>query len=47
LEWRASFQASEIGSGGLMLAQFGLTPKSKHGLAATDPGAAVDLLNAL
>ena len=27
-----------------LLAQFGLTPKSKRGLASSDPGAAVDPL---
>ena len=30
-----------------LLAQFGLTPKSKRGLAAGDPGEAVDPLEAL
>jgi len=30
-----------------LLAQFGLTPKSKRGLAASDPGGAVDPLDAL
>ena len=30
-----------------VLAQFGLTPKSKRGLAASDPGEAVDPLAAL
>jgi len=28
-----------------LLAQFGLTPKSKRGLAASDPGEAVDPLD--
>ena len=30
-----------------LLAQFGLTPMSKRGLAASDPGEAVDALDAL
>ena len=30
-----------------LLAQFGLTPKSKRGLAASDPGEVVDPLDAL
>ena len=30
-----------------LLAQFGLTPKSKRGLASGDPGEAVDPLDAL
>jgi hypothetical protein len=30
-----------------LLAQFGLTPKSKRGLAVSDPGEAVDVLDAL
>jgi hypothetical protein len=39
--------AGEIIAGRSLLAQFGLTPKSKRGLAARDPGEAVDALNAL
>jgi len=31
-------------TGRSLLAQFGLTPKSKRGLAAGDPGEAVDAL---
>jgi hypothetical protein len=31
----------------LRLAQFGLTPKSKRGLASSDPDEAVDPLDAL
>jgi len=30
-----------------LLAQFGLTPKSRRGLAASDPGEAVDPLDQL
>jgi hypothetical protein len=30
-----------------LLAQFGLTPKSKRGLASSDPWEAVDVLDAL
>ena len=30
-----------------LLAQFGLTPKSKRGLASSDPGEVVDPLDAL
>jgi hypothetical protein len=37
----------EIIAGRSLLAQFGLTPKSKRGLAAGDPGEAVDPLDAL
>ena len=37
----------EIITGRSLLAQFGLTPKSKRGLAASDPGEVVDPLDAL
>ncbi len=30
-----------------LLAQFGMTPKSRRGLAASNPGEAVDVLDAL
>ena len=39
--------SGEIIAGRSLLAQFGLTPKSKRGLAASDPGEAVDALDAL
>jgi hypothetical protein len=39
--------SGEIIAGRSLLTQFGLTPKSKCGLASSDPGAAVDPLDAL
>jgi hypothetical protein len=39
--------SGDIIAGRSLLAQFGLTPKPKRGLASSDPGEAVDPLDAL
>jgi len=39
--------SGEMATGLSLLAQFGLTPKSKRGLASSEPGGAVEPLDAL
>jgi len=46
LETRAQVAFLPVSSHEL-LAQFGLTPKSRRGLIASDPGEVLDLLDAL